>query len=83
VFAGVLTLFLTPVLYDLMARFTRPRGYIEKKLAEELAPREKAAAAIAEPVPAVAGGAAAPAVRRSKAVKRDDDGGEAQPVAAE
>jgi multidrug efflux pump len=24
-FAGVLTLFLTPVLYDLMARFTKPR----------------------------------------------------------
>ncbi len=34
--AGVLTLFLTPVLYDLMARFTRPRGFIEKRLAEEL-----------------------------------------------
>jgi multidrug efflux pump len=34
--AGILTLFLTPVLYDLMARFTRPRGFIEKRLAEEL-----------------------------------------------
>ena len=34
--AGVLTLFLTPVLYDLMARFTRPRGFIEERLAEEL-----------------------------------------------
>ncbi len=34
--AGVLTLFLTPVLYDLMARFTRPRGFVEKRLAEEL-----------------------------------------------
>ena len=29
----VLTLFLTPVLYDLLARFTRPRGFIEKRLA--------------------------------------------------
>ncbi len=73
------------MLYDLMARFTRPRGFIEKKLAEELAPREKAVAAIAEPVPAVAGAAAVPAGRRSKTPKRndDDDGGEAQPVAAE
>jgi multidrug efflux pump len=35
-FALVLTLFLTPVLYDLMARFTRPRGAIEKQLATEL-----------------------------------------------
>jgi hypothetical protein len=68
-----------------MARFTRPRGFIEKKLAEELGPREKAAA-IAEPVPAVAGVASAPAQRRSsKAPKRkdDDDDGEAKPLAAE
>jgi multidrug efflux pump len=47
--AGVLTLFLTPVLYDLLARFTRPRGAIEKRLAEELsgvsADAEPAAAA--------------------------------------
>ena len=35
-FALVLTLFLTPVLYDLMARFTRPRGAVEKQLALEL-----------------------------------------------
>ncbi len=85
VFAGVLTLFLTPVLYDLMARFTRPRGFIEEKLAEELAPREKTTAAIAEPVPAVAGVAGEPPKRsRSKTARRnDDDGGEAQPVAAE
>jgi multidrug efflux pump len=33
----ILTLFLTPVLYDLMARYTRPRGAIEKALEAELA----------------------------------------------
>ncbi len=38
--AGVLTLFLTPVLYDLLARFTKPRGAIEKRLAEELEPKQ-------------------------------------------
>ncbi|MGE0844798.1 MAG: efflux RND transporter permease subunit [Flavobacteriaceae bacterium] len=32
----VLTLFVTPVLYDLLARFTRPRGAIEKALEAEL-----------------------------------------------
>jgi len=37
-FAGLLTLFLTPVLYDLLAPYTRPRGHIEKRLAQELAP---------------------------------------------
>ncbi len=36
-FAGLLTLFLTPVLYDLLAPYTRPRGFIEKRLAQELA----------------------------------------------
>ncbi|GIK99448.1 MAG: multidrug transporter [Alphaproteobacteria bacterium] len=36
-FATVLTLFLTPVLYDLLARFTRPRGAIERALEAELA----------------------------------------------
>jgi multidrug efflux pump len=36
-FATVLTLFLTPVLYDLLAGFTRPRGAIEKALEDELA----------------------------------------------
>jgi multidrug efflux pump len=40
-FATVLTLFLTPVLYDLLARFSRPRGAIEKRLAAELARRER------------------------------------------
>ncbi|NND50051.1 MAG: efflux RND transporter permease subunit, partial [Rhizobiales bacterium] len=34
--ASVLTLFLTPVLYDLMAGMTRPRGAIEKALEAEL-----------------------------------------------
>ncbi len=34
--ASVLTLFLTPVLYDLMARLTKPRGAVEKALALEL-----------------------------------------------
>jgi multidrug efflux pump len=32
----VLTLFLTPVLYDLLAHYTRPRGAIEKALEAEL-----------------------------------------------
>ena len=36
-FAGLLTLFLTPVLYNLLAPYTRPRGFIEKRLAQELA----------------------------------------------
>lgn len=39
--ASILTLFLTPVLYDLMARFTKPRGAIEKMLEEELSAMEK------------------------------------------
>ncbi len=34
--ALILTLFLTPVLYDLMARLTKPRGAIEKALMNEL-----------------------------------------------
>jgi multidrug efflux pump len=37
-FASLLTLFLTPVLYDLMARFTKPRGAVEKQLTSELEP---------------------------------------------
>ncbi len=35
-FSSLLTLFLTPVLYDLMARHTRPRGAVEKALEREL-----------------------------------------------
>jgi len=35
--ATVLTLFLTPVLYLVFARFTRPRGHIERLLEQELA----------------------------------------------
>ncbi|MCB1508112.1 MAG: efflux RND transporter permease subunit [Hyphomicrobiaceae bacterium] len=35
-FALVLTLFVTPVLYDLMARFTTPRGEITRRLEAEL-----------------------------------------------
>ncbi len=35
-FASMMTLYLTPVLYDLMARHTRPRGAIEKALEQEL-----------------------------------------------
>ncbi len=34
--ALVLTLFLTPVLYDLMARFTKPRSAVERALEQEL-----------------------------------------------
>jgi multidrug efflux pump len=36
VLSSVLTLFLTPVLYDLLARFTRPRATIERALEAEL-----------------------------------------------
>ena len=35
--ATVLMLFVTPVLYDLLARFTKPRGAVEKSLEAELA----------------------------------------------
>lgn len=38
--ALVLTLFLTPVLYDLLAGFTKPRSAIEKALEAELSSRE-------------------------------------------
>ncbi|MFU8834395.1 MAG: efflux RND transporter permease subunit [Roseovarius sp.] len=34
--ASLLMLFVTPILYDLLARFTRPRGAIEKALEDEL-----------------------------------------------
>ncbi|HEX6143247.1 MAG TPA: efflux RND transporter permease subunit [Geminicoccaceae bacterium] len=34
--ASILTLFVTPVLYDLLARFTRPTGAIERQLAREM-----------------------------------------------
>ncbi len=37
--ASVLTLFVTPVLYDLLARFARPTGAIEKDLRRALAAR--------------------------------------------
>jgi len=43
-FASILTLFLTPVLYDLLARFTRPRGAVEKFLDAELGKPKQAAA---------------------------------------
>jgi multidrug efflux pump len=35
-----LMLVVTPVLYDLRARFTRPRGAVEKALERELAPTQ-------------------------------------------
>ncbi|MBF2758882.1 MAG: hypothetical protein ISN28_01225, partial [Ectothiorhodospiraceae bacterium AqS1] len=35
--ALVLTLFLTPVLYDLLAGFSKPRSMIERALERELA----------------------------------------------
>jgi multidrug efflux pump len=35
--ASALTLFLTPVLYDLFARFTKPRAHVTQKLEAELA----------------------------------------------
>ncbi|MFV0475125.1 MAG: efflux RND transporter permease subunit [Pikeienuella sp.] len=34
--ASLLMLFVTPVLYDLLARFTTPRGTVEKRLAAEI-----------------------------------------------
>ena len=37
--ASLLTLFVTPVLYDLMARFTRPINAVEKELERALAAR--------------------------------------------
>lgn len=37
--ATALMLFVTPVLYDLLARFTTPRGAVEKRLAEEIGGR--------------------------------------------
>ena len=37
--ASLLTLFVTPVLYDLLARFTRPLNAIEKDLERALAQR--------------------------------------------
>jgi multidrug efflux pump len=37
--ASLLTLFVTPVLYDLLARFTRPVNAIEKDLERALAQR--------------------------------------------
>jgi len=37
--ASLLTLVVTPVLYDLLARFARPRGAIERELDEALAAR--------------------------------------------
>ncbi len=48
-FASILTLFLTPVLYDLLARFTRPRGAVEKFLEAELGKPKAASAPVATP----------------------------------
>lgn len=42
--SAALMLVVTPVLYDLMARFTRPRGAIEKALERELGPQPPAPA---------------------------------------
>ncbi|MEW5423215.1 efflux RND transporter permease subunit [Amorphus sp. 3PC139-8] len=42
VLSSLLTLFLTPVLYDLFARFTRPRSTIEKAIEAELSAPPKA-----------------------------------------
>lgn len=48
-FASILTLFLTPVLYDLLARFTRPRGAVEKFLEAELGKPKAAPSPVATP----------------------------------
>ncbi|XYK80559.1 MAG: efflux RND transporter permease subunit [Labrenzia sp.] len=47
--SGVLTLFLTPVLYSLLARFTEPRSAIERRLNTELGKRGTAAGAETPP----------------------------------
>ncbi|WP_428524732.1 efflux RND transporter permease subunit [Roseibium sp.] len=47
--SGILTLFLTPVLYSLLARFTEPRSAIERRLNTELGKRGPAAGTEAPP----------------------------------
>jgi multidrug efflux pump len=47
--SGILTLFLTPVLYSLLARFTEPRSAIERRLNTELGKRGTAAGAETPP----------------------------------
>jgi len=47
--SGILTLFLTPVLYSLLARFTEPRSAIERRLNTELGKRGSAAGTEAPP----------------------------------
>jgi len=47
--SGILTLFLTPVLYSLLARFTKPRSAIERRLDAELGKRPTG---VADPSPA-------------------------------
>jgi multidrug efflux pump len=42
-FASLLTLFVTPVLYDLLARFARPTGAVGRELDQALAARQPAA----------------------------------------
>jgi len=41
-FATAMMLLVTPVLYDLLARFTKPRGAVERALESELAQSKKA-----------------------------------------
>ncbi|MEM1397476.1 MAG: efflux RND transporter permease subunit, partial [Pseudomonadota bacterium] len=40
-FATVFTLFLTPVAYDMLARFSKPRASEERKVSEELAAAQR------------------------------------------
>ncbi|WP_306148371.1 MULTISPECIES: efflux RND transporter permease subunit [unclassified Roseibium] len=47
--SGILTLFLTPVLYSLLARFTEPRSAIERRLNTELGKRGPTAGAETPP----------------------------------
>jgi multidrug efflux pump len=47
--SGILTLFLTPVLYSLLARFTEPRSAIERRLNTELGKSGPAAGTEAPP----------------------------------
>ena len=46
--SGVLTLFLTPVLYSLLGRLTKPRSWVERALETELADLESPKSAAAE-----------------------------------
>jgi multidrug efflux pump len=43
--ASLMTLFVTPVLYDLLARFAKPKGAVARELAQALAARRASSSA--------------------------------------